>query len=124
MWPALQKNYTQTGFVKMRMPQVIYDVLGDFLTANADQEKVERWSDGKMLTNHWESPSGIINWDGNTLLGGAEFRDIILFGMNDVIRLWIGETVAPAGMYGIRIYKSGAMVSPRKFNAGIYVGII
>lgn len=79
------------------------------------KEVKERWSEGKTMVNHWHSAPGIVNWDGNTYLGGEEFRDLVLNELAEVVRLWIGRMVNPSGLYGVRVYKKGAMLSPREF---------
>ncbi len=103
----------------------------------------ERWgSSVKTLVNHWEVPSYLVNWQREDMLyGGAEFQTLIFEGLYpqmlafaNSLRVGSGNNddtaftdlldnskesltkldVIPAALYGVRVYREGAVLAPRK----------
>ena len=54
--PATQHNYTEIGFKKMKLPDVVFKPLLEFFENNKDKEKKEAWQPGNTYVNHWDTP--------------------------------------------------------------------
>ena len=61
--PKNKVNYTDTGFLKLKAPTVVFEALYDLFHANKHKAVKENWSHGKTLLNHWDSHPYIINWE-------------------------------------------------------------
>lgn len=48
--PQGMRNYTETGFLKMRAPDKVFQLLKEFWDKNKDSRKLERWTVGNIYT--------------------------------------------------------------------------
>lgn len=112
--PRMQHNYTVIGFKKTRVPDAIWAPLLSFFHQNRDREKMEDWPAGSTYVNHWVSPSYMISFEDSSLRGGLQLKSLIWNAVKPIIEQWVGYPVEPTSLYGIRIYKRGAVLATRK----------
>lgn len=68
---------------------------------------------GNVYTNHWKAPTYMLGVE-NVRLEGAGYvlKQHIWNAARDTIEAWTGHRLAECSLYGIRIYKEGAMLAP------------
>jgi len=110
--PQGMVNYTELGFTKIRAPDSVMKLLLEFWEANKDKAKRENWPAGNTYVNHWESPSEMIGVEDKSLKhGGFVLKQHIWNAARDTIQEWTGQQLAECSLYGIRIYKEGAVLA-------------
>lgn len=101
------------GYKKIKAPKEVFKMISDFWEANKDKESDEDWGEGNVFVNYWENPSKMINVDNEELEGGGEeLHDSIWNVTRDIIQEWTGQQLEGSSVYGIRVYKEGAILSP------------
>jgi prolyl 4-hydroxylase len=111
--PQSVYNYTQMGFTKIRAPDKVFALLKEFYDTNIGKEKPENWIAGNIYTNHWTSPSSMLSVEDAKLTGGGfVLKQHIWNAARDTIETWTGHKQAECSLYGIRIYREGAMLAP------------
>jgi prolyl 4-hydroxylase len=111
--PQSMRNYTEFGFTKIRAPDHVFSLIQEFWQANKDKQKLERWPAGNIYTNHWESPTYLVSVEDTSLDGGGfVLKQHIWNAARDTIQDWTGQQLAECSLYGIRVYKEGAILSP------------
>jgi prolyl 4-hydroxylase len=111
--PQSMINYTNTGFMKIRAPKNVYDLLLNYWKANRIKEQPESWGPGNVYVNHWESPTFMTSVEDSKLRGGgAQLKQQIWDAAKATIEQWTGMEQKATSMYGIRKYTSGAILSP------------
>jgi len=80
---------------------------------NKDHETIEDWFPGNSFVNYWENPSVMVNIEDKDLEGGGfELRQTIWDISKDTIQEWTKENLVPSSLYGVRVYKEGAVLAP------------
>lgn len=69
---------------------------------------------GNTYTNHWDAPTYMLNFEDGKLRGGRGVKQQIWDGMRPILEEWTGHELTESSLYGIRIYKDGAMLATRK----------
>ena len=111
--PRSVYNYTKLGYTKMRAPEHVFSLIKEFWEKNRGQEKPEQWAPGNIYVNHWESPSYVLSVENSALEGGGRvLKQHIWNAARDTIEAWTGHKQAECSLYGIRIYREGAMLAP------------
>jgi len=111
--PKSMVNYTKTGFTKIRAPEEVFELIKEFWEKNKDKQVVEEWSKSNTYVNHWSSTSYFVSVDNATLDGGGySLRQKIWNAARDTISEWTGQQLAECSLYGIRVYKEGAVLAP------------
>jgi len=110
--PRSVKNYTKTGFQKIRAPEALYQRVREFWEQNKDKEEPELWFEGSIFTNFWESPSYVVSTEDSNLPGSENLSEEIWNATKGLIEDWTGQNLRPSSLYGVRIYKEGAVLSP------------
>lgn len=88
-------------------------MITDFWEANKDNESDEQWHGGNSFVNYWENPSKMVSVEDTNLVGGGrELHDAIWDVTKDLISAWTGQELEGSSVYGIRIYKEGAILAP------------
>ena len=78
-----------------------------------NSSNVEAWPVGNTYTNHWESPTRMLNLEDRSLVGsGDALRSKIWDATKDILQQWTGVQLSPTSLYGIRIYTDGAVLAP------------
>lgn len=110
--PRTQHNYTDLGFQKLKVPEQLWTLISQFYETNRDRTALENWPRGNTYTNHWDSPTEFISVENSRLKGGGEFlKGRIWDAMKPILEEWVGQELTPTSLYGIRIYRRGAMLS-------------
>lgn len=112
--PASQHNYTEAGFLKTQVPPTVWSAILAFYEQNKETEKREDWPAGNTYVNHWQTPSYMISLEDRRLRAGLQLKNTIWSGIQPIIENWVGYPVEPTSLYGIRVYKRGAILATRK----------
>jgi prolyl 4-hydroxylase len=111
--PQSMKNYTKLGYTKIRAPEPVFALIKEFWEANKGKENIENWGVGNVYVNHWDSPSYILSVEDASLDGGGHvLKKHIWNAARDTIQEWTGQSLVECSLYGIRIYKEGAILAP------------
>ena len=108
MQPALMKNFTAIGDTKVATPVATQEILKQYLEKFQYNLDSEDW--GKQThTNHWEAPTDVheINF-----FMPLEDRQTMQKQVQAELEKWCGATLTPVAMYGIRVYRKGAILAP------------
>lgn len=65
----------------------------------------ETWSSGNTYTNHWESPTKMLQIDSTT-------RKLIWEASKESLEQWTGVELSPTSLYGVRVYTEDAVLAP------------
>jgi prolyl 4-hydroxylase len=110
--PASMRNYTELGYTKIRAPAHVFKLIQEFWEANKGKEKMERWPQGNIYTNHWDYPSEIVSVEDPQMVGGGSvLKQHIWNAARDTISEWTGQALAECSLYGIRVYKEGSILA-------------
>jgi len=109
--PRSQHNYTEVGFKKMRAPEGIFKEILEFYHENRKKEQLEKWPRGNTYVNSWESPTYMISFEDRALRGGLDLKSRIWEAMKPIIEEWTGKKVVETSLYGVRVYKKGAVLA-------------
>ena len=106
-------NYTTTGYIKIRAPEHVFKLIKEFWDKNKGKETPENWAPANIYTNHWAARTYMLSVENNDLDGaGYDLKQHIWNAARDTIEEWTGQKQAECSLYGIRIYKEGAMLAP------------
>ena len=107
------KNYTDIGFKKIKAPDVLMRMLTDFYETSSELATPEKWNNGNTYTNHWKAPTYMLSVEDTSIpKGGINLKNRIWAAARNTLEEWTGETLTPSSLYGIRIYKEGAILAP------------
>jgi prolyl 4-hydroxylase len=110
--PQSMQNYTEMGFKKIRAPPEVFALIQSFWAKNKDKGKVEQWGTANTYTNNWESPSYMVSVEDSSLRGGGyRLKNQIWNSARQTIQEWTGQELTQCSLYGIRIYKTGAILA-------------
>jgi len=74
---------------------------------------VEKWGIGNTYTNNWAADSEMVSVEDTKLRGGGyQFKQRIWNEAKAIISEWTGQELTQCSLYGIRIYREGAILSP------------
>ena len=111
--PQSMVNFTDVGYKKIKAPEHVFKLLLDFWEANKDHEEDESWSPGNIFVNYWSSESKFVNVEDEEYVGGGDhLLDTLWEASVQTISEWTGQKLVPSSLYGIRVYKEGAVLSP------------
>lgn len=111
--PQSMQNYTDIGFKKIRAPAELMKLLSDFYQDSSHMATPEKWAIGNTYTNHWKSPTLMLSVeDASIPNGGHKLKQKIWDAARSTLEEWTGEYLTPCSLYGIRIYKEGAVLAP------------
>jgi prolyl 4-hydroxylase len=106
------QNYTELGFKKIRAPPEVFALIKAFWDKNKDNGKLEQWGVGNTYTNNWASPSYMVSVEDTSLRGGGYMlKNRIWTAARDTIQEWTGQELTQCSLYGIRIYKTSAVLA-------------
>jgi hypothetical protein len=111
--PPTQENHTEVGFALRRAPQEIMDSLLEFWQRYEQQAVEEAWPNGNTYTNHWDlNPTYMVSFENRAFREGRDVKQKVWDTVQPIIEEWVGYKTRPSSLYGIRIYKEGAMLAP------------
>jgi prolyl 4-hydroxylase len=103
--PAVMQNYTSAGYAKVQLPANVMKLLESFWENNEGSEYVEKWPAGNTYVNHWETPTYMLPL-------GTDIRKSLLDAVQPTLEAWTGQSLVFTSLYGVRVYKEGAVLSP------------
>jgi len=111
--PQSMQNYTANGFKKIRTPDHIYQELLSFWEANNENQTAEKWNRGNVYTNNWAAPTYMVSVEDDKLEGGGPVLKQKIWNLaQSTIEEWTGQSLTGTSLYGVRVYKEGAVLSP------------
>ena len=111
--PQSMQNYTDLGIMKIRAPESLMKLLTKFWEDNKGLEYPEEWGKGNVYVNHWEMPSYMLSCEDEDLKGGGPaLRTALWDAAIDTVSEWTGQALTTSSLYGIRVYKEGAVLAP------------
>jgi prolyl 4-hydroxylase len=123
--PMSARNYTSTGFAKIRAPTKVFQLLKEFWEHNRNKSTVEKWHAGQIYVNHWDVPSLMVPLENSTLEGGGDaLRQHVWDAARTTIERWTGQRQVECSLYGIRIYQRGALLVPHVDRAPLVASAI
>jgi hypothetical protein len=110
--PKTQQNYTETGFAKVRAPAGAFAPLQKFFRDHKEAMAPEQWPRGNTYTNHWaKNPTYMLSLEDNRFREGRRIKSQVWDAVREVLEEWTGERLKPTSLYGIRVYKEGAILA-------------
>lgn len=106
--PAAMKNLTTLGYIKVQTPAATHEILANHLETFQHNLDSEDWGTQTSL-NHWEAPVDVHDIQ---LFLSLEDRQIIQNEVQAELEKWAATLVTPISMYGIRVYRKGAILPP------------
>lgn len=68
---------------------------------------------GNTYVNHWERASEMVSVEDASLeYGGFQLKQMIWNAARDTLQEWTGQQMAECSLYGVRVYKEGAVLAP------------
>ena len=134
-------NYTKVGYAKTRAPEALFRLVKDFWELNKHEQYEEDWDawyvpcntcdclfsvvhdnsisknnfcyyTSNTFVNHWLSPPYCTLLNNVSLVGGGPMLlDAVSGATQDILSKWAGQELAMTSVYGIRIYKEGALLA-------------
>jgi hypothetical protein len=100
--PMAQQNYTDIGFKHIKAPIEAYAPLKKFWDDHHEHQEIEQWPPGNTYTNHWLNPTSFLSLENTKFKEGRRVKSQIWDGVRPVLEEWVGETLVPTSLYGIR----------------------
>jgi len=109
--PKSMRNYTDLGYQKIKTPDSLFKLIKEFWDANKDKAKPEQWGVANTYTNNWQCPTYMVSVEDSSLRGGGySLKQKIWDHARNTISEWTGQELTPCSLYGIRVYKEGAIL--------------
>ena len=109
--PKTQQNYTEKGFAKVRAPESAFAPLRKFFEDHKTSMSPEQWPRGNTYTNHWKNPTYMLSLEDGRWREGRRIKAQVWDAVRQVLEEWTGERLKPTSLYGIRVYKEGAILA-------------
>jgi len=110
--PQSMENYTDLGFKKIRAPENVWRLIKNFWSINKESQSKENWPVGNTYTNHWSAETSIVNIENAQLRGGGlKLKQAIWDAAESTISAWTNTDLNGCSLYGIRVYKTGAVLN-------------
>ena len=89
-------------------------MLQQFWDANhKENEEVEEWGPANVFTNHWDVPTYFVDTKNFRYPhGGGKLTWEVETETKTILENWTGQKLKLTSLYGIRVYKEGAVLSP------------
>ena len=110
--PQSMQNYTDIGFKKIKAPETLWKLIKEFWDRNKDKQTQENWGIGNTYTNNWVAPTYMVSVEDQKLRGGGyALKQRLWNEARNTIQEWTGQELTQCSLYGVRIYKEGAMLA-------------
>ena len=107
--PKAMENYTHAGSARVDAPQVVEKLLTEVWEAHKGEQTPELWEKGNIYVNHWESQTSMV--DIGRYLSEERMWQIV-DEVQSVLEAWTKQALVLTSVYGIRVYKDGAVMAP------------
>lgn len=89
--PQSMVNFTDTGFMKIKAPKELRELLKKHWEINQDKRSKENWPKANIYTNHWKAPTYMVSVEDSALEGGGHhLKDAVWDAARDTIERWTG----------------------------------
>ncbi len=111
--PRLMQNYTHAGYAKVPTPAGVMKTLTDFWTHNMEWSWREYWNEGHTYVNHWDMRTRMldIGRDDFPVVLSSKDKWQMIKEIQNVVESWTNQKVVLTSVYGIRIYREGAILA-------------
>jgi prolyl 4-hydroxylase len=97
--PQSMVNYTSTGFMKIKAPKAVQDLIFNHWEANNHLREKEDWGVGNVYSNNWVSPTYMVGVENPNLRGaGSRLKEKIWDAARSTIEQWTGMELRPASV--------------------------
>lgn len=103
--PKDMHNYTSAGFAKVSAPPEVTELLKEYWEEHKSNQKKEKWPKGNTYVNHWETDSYFTEVS-------DELQEDIAALVQPVLEAWTDQSLVVTSIYGVRVYKEGAVLAP------------
>lgn len=111
--PALQHNYSSTGFQVSKVPHALLSTIQKFFRHSYNNMTIETWKEPFTFFNHWESPVYAVHVDSRQYESGVQDLKRHIYDETKIpLQKWIGKNLYPISMYGITIFLDNAIMMP------------
>jgi len=111
--PQSMRNYTDTGYKKIKAPESLFNLLKNHWERNQDRKVKEQWPTGSTYVNYWESPTYMASVEQTAMRGGGSaLQQRIYAAAKPILEEWTGQKLRPTSLYGVREYTRGAILAP------------
>ena len=107
--PKAMENYTHAGYARVDAPRVVEKMLTEVWEAHKGEQTPELWEKGNIYVNHWESQTSMV--DIGRYLSEERMWQIV-DEVQSVLEAWTKQALVLTSVYGIRVYKDGAVMAP------------
>lgn len=87
--------------------------LVSFYEKNINSLRFEQWPRAYTYVNTWNSPSYLLDLADNNLEGASDLLENVWSRTGPILEEWMGQPLLRTSLYGIRVYKRGAVLSTR-----------
>jgi hypothetical protein len=102
--PQSMVNYTSTGFMKIRAPKEVQELLFNHWEANNHLREQEVWGVGNIYSNHWVSPTYMVSVENTKLRGaGSRLKEKIWAAAKSTIEQWTGMELRPTSVSSVSL---------------------
>jgi len=103
--PKTMKNFTEAGYAKIAAPKAIRKMIFKHFEQYSGKQRQERWPKGNTYVNHWKQSSYMLDMP-------EKMRQRISDLSKEIIEAWTGQKLVETSLYGIRVYRRGAVLAP------------
>lgn len=90
-----RKNYTRLGFEKIKVPERLFKLIGDFWENNKDKQYSEWGTAINIYQNMWDVPPTFVGVHNKSLTGGGpQLKHDIWDTAKKVLEEWTGQYLA------------------------------
>lgn len=115
--PGITMYFTDEPYGKGKLPGHLLQMLQQFWENNKEKQKLEYWEPGDIYANHWESPTYMLTVGDPQLTGGGyALHQHVVNEVRPFLETWTGQRQVETNLYGIRVYKSNAILVPHLQN--------
>jgi prolyl 4-hydroxylase len=76
--PQSMVNFTDTGFMKIKAPKELRELLTKHWEINQDKRSKENWPKANIYTNHWKAPTYMVSVEDSNFLATKSNTDYCL----------------------------------------------
>lgn len=115
--PQSMRNYTATGYQQLRTPTELFTLIQEHWERSKihdrdNPEYIESWGKGLTFVNYWKQNTTYYGIGDDSLGGSLELHERILSLVKPIVEEWTQMELRPTSLYGIRVYREGAILTP------------
>jgi len=111
--PKSMVNFTSAGYAKIKAPKEAVKLLTEFWNEHKNEQQPEDWDSPNTYVNHWEHSSFFLPIPDDSDSDGYSMMEKIYDLVYPILSSWVGGLeLTETSLYGIRVYKAGAVLAP------------